>query len=119
MGTLIQNTQAHPGPAVSAPPSSTPTAAPAPPSADQTPNALVSSPPVNVRTMTESAAGDIAAAPMPCRARPISSISMLVAKPASSEASVNIVRPVRTTGRGPTMSAAFPPNSISPPNSRA
>ena len=119
MGTLIQNTQAHPGPAVRAPPSSTPIAAPAPPRPDQTPNARVSSLPVKVRTMIESAAGDIAAAPMPCSARPISSSSGLVANPASSEASVKIVSPMRTTRRGPMMSAAFPPSSIRPPNTRA
>jgi len=50
--------------AVSAPPSSTPIAAPAPPTAPQAPSARVRSrPSANVLTMIDSAAGESIAAP--------------------------------------------------------
>ena len=55
---------------VRAPPSSTPIAAPAPPTAPQTPSALARSrPSLNVVMMIDSAAGDSIAAPRPCPAR--------------------------------------------------
>ena len=55
---------------VSTPPASTPTAAPAPPSAPQIPSALLRSAPSSKVVMTiESAAGEMIAAPRPWTAR--------------------------------------------------
>ena len=54
---------------VSTPPSSTPIAAPAPPTAPQTPSALARSGPWKVVVMIDSAAGESIAAPRPWPAR--------------------------------------------------
>ena len=69
--------------------------------------------------MIDSVAGFISAAPAPCTTRAPISISPLVASPQASEASVKIVRPTTKISRRPSMSASFPPVSISDANVRA
>ena len=63
---LTKNTQRHPGPSVSSPPSSTPAADASPPTPPQTPRAVWRSlPSLKVVVRIESAAGSIIAAPAP------------------------------------------------------
>ena len=84
MGRLMRKIRRQSTSSVSVPPSSTPNAAPAPPTAPQAPSALARSPPwVNAAMMIESAAGESIAAPRPWPARAANSV---VAPPASAEA---------------------------------
>src|SRR4029079_2606923 len=65
-GTLTKKIHDQLSVSVSTPPRRTPAAAPKPPSAPQTPSAMLRSPPsVNVVERIESAAGEIPAAPSP------------------------------------------------------
>ena len=65
-GMLMKKIHSQPAYLVSTPPRSTPTAAPEPPMAPQTPSALFrSAPSSNVVVMIESAAGEMIAAPKP------------------------------------------------------
>ena len=65
-GTFTKKIHSQPAYFVSTPPSSTPTAAPLPPSAPQIPSALLrSAPSVNVVETIESAAGEMIAPPSP------------------------------------------------------
>src|SRR4051794_22841483 len=64
-GRLIKKIARQSSHSVSIPPSSTPTAAPAPPTAPQTPSALVRSGPWKVAVMIEGAARESIAAPSP------------------------------------------------------
>ena len=69
-GTLTKKIHDQLSASVSTPPSSTPAAAPKPPTAPQTPSAMLRSrPSVNVVERIESAAGEMMAAPRPCTAR--------------------------------------------------
>ena len=86
-------------------------AAPAPPTAPQTPSAFARSGPWKVVVMIDSAAGDSIAAPRPCPARAAKKTAALVASAEASEATVNTPRPVRKTRRRPSRSAARPPSS--------
>ena len=95
---------------VSKPPSSTPTAAPAPPTAPQTPSARARSRPLNCAVMIDRAAGDRSAAPSPCPARAANNAAALPASAEPSDAIVNTPRPVRNTRRRPSRSAARPPS---------
>ncbi|GAA2770437.1 hypothetical protein GCM10020219_044000 [Nonomuraea dietziae] len=114
-GTLTKNAHSQPGPAVSSPPTSTPTAAPVPPIAAQTASALVRRSPWKAVVMVASAAGDSSAAPTPCSARPAMSVAPSGARPHSSEASVNRASPPSSTRRAPKASVSRPPSTINPP----
>ena len=79
---------------VSTPPSRTPAAPPEPATAPQTPSALLRSAPSRKVVVTiESAAGERSAAPRPCTARAAISAPSDSAKPPTSEASANRIRP--------------------------
>ena len=74
-GRLMRKIRRQSTSSVSVPPSSTPNAAPAPPTAPQAPSALARSPPcVNAAMMIESAAGESIAAPRPWPARAANSV---------------------------------------------
>ncbi len=99
------------------PPASTPTAAPAPPSAPQIPSALLrSAPSSNVVMTIESAAGVMIAAPRPWTARATISTPSDQARPQKNEAVVKTTTPTRKTRRRPNMSAIRPASSRKPPN---
>ena len=66
--------------------------------------------------MIESVAGFISAAPTPCTTRaPIRNCSVS-ARPHARDAPVKITRPATKINRRPSMSASFPPVSISDAN---
>jgi hypothetical protein len=95
-------------PEVSIPPSSGPTATARPVTAPQAPNATPRSLP---RKESDSSASDIAnmiAPPTPCKARDNCSITVLTAKPHSTDAKVKTARPTRYSRRRPNMSARLP-----------
>ena len=74
-GRLMRKIRRQSTSSVSAPPSRTPKAAPAPPTAPQAPSALARSPPwVKAAMMIESAAGESIAAPRPWPARAANSV---------------------------------------------
>ena len=86
---------------VKTPPSSTPAAAPNPPTAPQTPSAMLRSlPSVKVVIRIESAAGAMIAAPRPWSARAPISDGSFHAKAARSEAAVNTTRPTMNSAVG-------------------
>src|SRR5215471_13656426 len=98
------------------PPSSSPTAPPAPAMAPKTPNALPRSAGlVNVTVSVDSAAGASIAPNAPCAPRPITSIAKLVAAPPSAVAAAKPTRPMISIRRRPTRSDSRPPSSSSPP----
>ena len=87
---------------VSQPPSSRPTAAPAPDIAAYTANArLRAGPAGNVVVISASAAGEASAAPRPWSARAASSVPSVVARPPSPEATAKIARPIMKILRRP------------------
>src|SRR6516165_10295949 len=101
---------------VSSPPSSSPTAPPAPAIAPYTPNALPrSAGSVNVTVSVDSAAGASIAPNAPCKPRPITSIAKPVAAPPSADAAAKPTRPMISIRRRPTRSDIRPPSSSSPP----
>ncbi len=91
--------------------------APAAPTNAYTPMAFARSPGSgnSATTMPSTTAEDIAA-PMPCRNRAATSISALIARPQSSEASTNSVRPASSIRRRPKRSPIRPASSSRPPN---
>ena len=115
IGTLMVNTHRQPASDVSTPPRTTPSADPAPASADHAPSALPRLAPVNSVITAASAAGDMSAAPSPCSDRPASSVAASPDSPHSSDAAVNRARPARVIRRAPNRSAIRPPSSIRPP----
>ncbi len=116
-GTLTKKIHSQPSHFVSTPPIRTPTAAPLPPIAPQTPSALLrSEPSSNVVVMIDSADGERIAAPSPCTARAAISCPSEFERPQASEASVNSATPNMKTRRRPRMSAVRPPRSRKPPN---
>jgi hypothetical protein len=119
-GTFTKKIHSQLNALVRMPPSRTPAAAPKPPTAPQTPSAMLRSrPSVKVVDRIDSAAGVIIAAPRPCKERaPINDVSDH-ARPASRDASVNTARPPRNTRRRPRRSAERPPRSRKPPNMSA
>src|SRR5215471_694849 len=105
---------------VSTPPSSKPTAPPAPAMAPNTPNAFPRSfGSVNVTVSTDSAAGAISAPHAPWQARATASIVKLVAAPPTADAAANPVIPARNVTFRPRRSASRPPNSSRLPNASA
>jgi hypothetical protein len=102
------------------PPSRTPAAAPKPPTAPQTPSAMLRSrPSTKVVERIERAAGVMIAAPRPWTARAAIRDGSDQARPANSEASENTARPTKKIRRRPTRSAARPPRSRKPPKTNA
>ena len=98
---------------------SSPAAAPEAAIALQTPNALVRSlASVKVVVMIARAAGETSAPPRPCSPRPTISIPEVWAKPLSIEAMENSRTPATNNRFRPRRSAARPPSSRKPPNTR-
>ena len=84
IGTLTKSTHSQPAHCVSMPPSRTPAAPPEPATAPQTPSALLrSAPSLNIVVTSDSAAGEMSAAPRPCAARAAMSQTSLWARPPS------------------------------------
>ena len=111
-GRLMRKIRRQSTSSVRVPPSSTPKAAPAPPTAPQAPSALARSPPwVKAAMMIESAAGESIAAPRPWPARAANSVAAPPASAEASDESVKTLRPARNTRRRPSRSAARPPSS--------
>src|SRR5581483_9121832 len=119
-GTLMKKIQGHESSCVSTPPSTSPTAEPPDAIAAQTPSAFARSlPSANVVEMIESAAGEMNAAPSPCKARKPISMPEFTASPFRSEAVVNTTTPARNSRLRPRRSPARPPSSRKPPKSSA
>ena len=119
IGTLMKKIQRQENAWVSAPPSTSPTAEPPIAMAAQTPSARARSfPSANVVEMIESAAGEMSAAPRPCRARKPISIPELVAIPFRNEAAVKMTRPMRKNRFRPRRSPTRPPSRRKPANTR-
>ena len=86
IGRLMKKIACQPSSSVRTPPSSTPTAAPAPPTAPQAASAWVRGVPCGkVLIRIDSAAGDSSAAPSPWPARAANSVAALPASAAASE----------------------------------
>jgi hypothetical protein len=120
IGTLIQKIHSQDMRSVSTPPRRTPAAAPNPPTAPQTPSAMLRSrPSANVAVRRARAAGETAAAPRPCRPRNRISETSLQAKPQRSEPTVNTTSPSAKTRLRPKRSPSLPPRSRKPPKARA
>ena len=119
-GMLTKKIHSHERASVSTPPSSTPAAAPKPPTAPQTPSAMFRSrPSAKVVIRIASAAGEIVAAPRPWIARaPISDASDQ-ARPQRSDPIVNRTRPTMKMRLRPSRSAVRPPSSRKPPKTSA
>src|SRR3954470_10197100 len=101
-GTLTKKIHDQLNASVSTPPSRTPAAAPKPPTAPHTPSAtLRSRPSEKVVVRIDSAAGEITAAPRPCRERAAIREPSDQARPARRDASVNTTRPARKSRRRP------------------
>src|SRR3954471_8873440 len=96
---------------VRTPPTRTPSAAPAPPTAPQAESALVRCEPWKAEVMIESAAGERIAAPRPWPAREAKSIEALPAIAEAKEEAVKTPRPVRNIRRRPRRSAERAPKS--------
>ena len=102
---------------VSAPPTINPTAEPPMAIAAQTPSAFArSAPSSKVVVMIASAAGEMNAAPRPCRAREPISMPEVCERPSSSDAIVNTTSPNKKSRLRPSRSPARPPSSRKPPN---
>ena len=101
---------------VSTPPSSSPTAPPAPAIAPKMPNALPRSAGlVNVTVSVDSAAGASSAPNAPWIARAMSSIEKFCAAPPRAEAQAKPTMPMISIRLRPTRSDSRPPSSSSPP----
>src|SRR5215470_12555547 len=105
---------------VSNPPSTRPTAPPAPAIAPYTPNALPRSlASLNVVVSSDSAEGASSAPNAPWQARAATSIPKLVAAPPTADAVANPTRPVRKVTLRPSRSASLPPSNSKLPNASA
>ena len=119
-GMLMKKIHSQLSVSVKMPPSRTPAAAPKPPTAPQTPSAMLRSrPSEKVVIRIESAAGAMIAAPRPWKARAPISDASLQARPATSEATVKTASPATKRRRRPSRSAARPPRSRKPPKTSA
>ena len=117
IGTLTKNTQRQLSTSTITPPSSSPTAPPAPAIAPQTASArLRSGPSAKVVRMIERAAGETIAPPSPCAPRATSSMPSDCESPQISEAAANSAMPAMNSRRRPSRSARRPPSSRKPPN---
>ena len=99
------------------PPRSTPTAPPMPAIAPQMPSALLrSAPSRKVVVRSESAAGEMMAAPSPWIARNAISWAVSPDRPHASDATENSTMPPMNSRRRPSRSAVRPPSIRKPPN---
>ncbi len=108
IGTLTKKIHRHDRPEVSTPPSSGPMATARPVTAPQAPNAAPRSLPRKASASSASDTANMIAPPTPCKARESWSISVLTAKPHSTDAPVNTTRPISHSRRRPYMSARLP-----------
>jgi hypothetical protein len=107
-------------PDVSAPPITSPRAAPLAATALKTPNALPrSSGSVNVVAIRDSADGASSAAKTPWQARAVTSIAKLTEAPPTAEATAKPTNPTRKVSLRPLRSASRPPTSRRLPNDSA
>ena len=117
---LTNSVQRHDRSWVSTPPSSSPTAAPAPPIAPRIPNAVPRSRgSVNAVLTNESAAGAISAANTPCSPRAATSIPKLCAAPPRADAAPNPIVLATNSRLRPNRSPSRPPASSRLPNASA
>ena len=108
IGTFTKKMYRQDRPEVSTPPSSGPMATARPVTVPQTPNAMPRSFPRKESASNASDTANMIAPPTPCKPRESWSISVLAAKPHSTEAQVNTARPTRYSRRRPYMSARLP-----------
>ena len=108
IGAFTKKIHRQDKPEVSRPPSSGPIATARPVTAPQTPKAVPRSRPRNASASRASETANMIAPPTPCNPRESWSISVLVANPHRTEATVKIVRPIRYIRRRPNMSARLP-----------
>src|SRR6266480_4684908 len=102
---LTKKTHRQPGPCESTPPRKTPAAAAIPLMAPQTPSAVLRSlPSRKLVVSSESAAGAMSAAPMPCASLAATRSPALFASPAASDATAKTARPVSNRRRRPSRS---------------
>src|SRR3954469_7990707 len=112
----MKNTQRQLSACTITPPSSSPTAPPAPAIAPHTDSArLRSVPSAKVVRMSESAAGESIAPPRPWSPRATSSVPSDSETPQSSDAPENTAMPAMNSRRRPSASASRPPSSRKPP----
>ena len=120
MGTLTNITQRHEAHSVRMPPATSPTAAPPMETAVYRPSARIRSrPSLNMVVSRARAEGAASAAPAPWTARAASSQVEVVAKPPTSDATVNSAMPAKNVRRRPSRSPARAPSSSRPPKVRA
>jgi hypothetical protein len=118
IGTLMKKIQRQPSASTITPPSSSPTAPPAPAIAPQTASArLRSDPSAKVVRMIDNAAGETIAPPSPCAPRATSSMPSDCEIPQTNEALEKSAIPATNSRRLPSRSAARPPRRRKPPNS--
>ena len=98
----------HDRPLVSTPPSTGPIATATPVVAPNTPNAVPRSLPLNASASSASAVANMAAPPMPWKAREMVRKRMSCADPQAIEPSVNSTVPITKTRRRPNRSASEP-----------
>src|SRR3954451_7050788 len=116
IGTLMKNTQRQLSACTITPPSSSPTAPPAPAIAPQTESArLRSLPSAKVVRISESAAGETIAPPRPWSPRATRSVPSDREIPHSSDAAANRAMPIMNRRRRPSVSARRPPRRRKPP----
>lgn len=115
-GTLTKKIHSQPAYSVRMPPSSSPTAPPAPAMEPHTASArLRSGPSRKVTVMIASAVGEMIAAPRPWMPRAMISTSCERASPHSGEAAVKTTNPTRNSRTRPSRSPSRPPSSRNPP----
>ena len=93
-GTLMKKIHSQPNPSTSRPPASGPTSVATPAVAPHRPIAAPRRSGGNVRVMTAIVCGVMSAAPSPCTARAMMSISSVPEKPHHSDASVKTTSPI-------------------------
>ena len=108
IGAFTKKIHRQDRPEVSTPPSSGPMATARPVTAPQAPNATPRSWPRKESASNASDTANMIAPPTPCKARDSCSITVLTAKPQSTDARVKIARPARYSKRRPNMSARLP-----------
>ena len=95
IGTFTKKMYRQDRPEVSTPPRSGPMATARPVTVPQTPNAMPRSRPRKASASNARDTANMIAPPTPCKARDSCSISVLTAKPHSTEALVKMARPIR------------------------
>ncbi len=108
IGAFTKKIHRQDRPDVSSPPSSGPMATATPVTAPQTPKATPRSLPRKASAKSARETANMMAPPTPCRPRDSWSISVLTAKPHSTDAAVKIARPIRYSRRRPYLSARLP-----------